>query len=221
MSKTVLVLCTTEQTYASGLSSKIIDAIFGETKEEYDFYYIGISLRSRNNTCKSKISDMINCKNILNNKRKFDIILSENCPYKGKQTIYDSTLKSVLNQYLKSGGVYISQGDPKFKRSNDLQIDDAQDPELLLSKWLGNQYNGFGEFFTPHGKFIVFQKRAKSSSVSKPSPKAASKPSPKPSSKAASKSIEKDFPEKRVIIIPPKKKRYQPSLPTIYEDREF
>jgi hypothetical protein len=140
------------------MAEKWLDAIFGETKEEFDLYYVSTNVRSGPRRCQSKICDMLNqCKSILH-PRKFDIILAENCSIRGKTSIYDSNLTRALNQLLKVGGLYVSDGE----KSKDVSIDDIQDPDTKLSKWLGSNYKiddyGIQVSNAPNTSLIVFRK---------------------------------------------------------------
>lgn len=158
--KNVLVLCASEKSIQNGVSEKWLNAAL-EEKEEYDFYYVGMDLRAGPKKCASKVTDLlIRCKSMIYPKRKYDIIISELCPYKHtkqSETIYDTSLKQLLNQSLKKGGFYITNGESR--RPKDLMIDDIQERDVLLSKWLGREYFLLHDIITDYTRILVFQKR--------------------------------------------------------------
>jgi hypothetical protein len=158
--KNVLVLCASERSIQNRISEKWLNAVLDE-KEEYDFYYVGMDLRSGPKKCVSKITDLLMlCKSMIYPKRKYDIIISELCPYKHtkqSETIYDTSLKQLLNQSLKKGGLYITNGDSR--KSRDLMIDDIQERDVLLSKWLGREYSILYDIITENTRLLVFEKR--------------------------------------------------------------
>jgi len=158
--KNVLVLCASEKSIENGVSEKWLNTAL-EEKDEYDFYYVGMDLRAGPKKCASKVTDLLfRCKSMIYPKRKYDIIISELCSYKHtkqSETIYDTSLKQLLNQSLKKGGFYITNGETK--RSRDLMIDDIQERDVLLSKWLGREYVFVDDYDIDHNRVLVFQKR--------------------------------------------------------------
>ena len=158
--KNILVLCASEKSIRNRVAEKWLNATL-EEKEDYDFYYVGVDLRTTSNKCESRVNDLlIRCKNMIYPNRKYDIIISEACPHKQSkklETIYDTSLKQLLNHSLKKDGYYITNGDSK--KSKDLMIDDIQDRDVLLSKWLGKEYTFWDEGITDNTRILVFRKR--------------------------------------------------------------
>jgi hypothetical protein len=160
--KNVLIICASEKTYQKGLSRQIIREIFNdsESKEEpiYQFYYVGVDLKpDESYKCQSPIRDMTRkCSNIFNVPNKFDIILSEECPYRGNKSIYDTQLISVLDMFLKPNGLYIALMDKKFKD----KIDDIQYSDITLTQWLGSTFYLVDIHIHEHTKqkSLVYQK---------------------------------------------------------------
>jgi|694.fasta_scaffold90506_2 hypothetical protein len=149
----VLVLCSSEKTYSEGLSSKILNALFGNSSEEYDFYYIGVQLQRSGRKCSSAPQEMaIRCSHFFDSS-KYDIIISENCPIKGSGTLYNSVFAGIIREYLKTGGYYVSYGNARMK------IQDAQSGEESLHSWLGSKFQIINETdISRLGTFVVFEK---------------------------------------------------------------
>jgi|688.fasta_scaffold391081_2 hypothetical protein len=158
--KNILVLCASERSIQNRIAEKWLNTVL-EEKEDYDLYYVGLDLRTGSNKCVSKINDLLTrCKNMIHPNRKYDIIISESCPYKQTkkaETIYDTSLKQLLNHSLKKDGYYITNGDSK--KSRDLMIDDIQERDILLSKWLGKEYMFWDEGLVDNARILVFRKR--------------------------------------------------------------
>lgn len=248
MTKNVLVLCATEKTYKEGLSLSIMNTVFGfEDVKEYDYYYVGVDLKSNQpRKCSSGIQNMLTNCSFFNLPNKFYMIIAENCPYKGKHSIYYDDLKNLLNQFLKPEGYYLAVMDNKFKGI----IDDIQYSNMSLNAWMGNEYNYKDLIKMSKNVVVVYQKKNKSKqktvqSIPKPqqslklnipdddkndkndkiiilpkSSKPSTKSSSKPSSKS-SKSIKQSLSFENDMFQIPSIRTKSKRLPNVLEDVEY
>jgi hypothetical protein len=242
MTKNVLILCATEKTYKEGLSLSIMNTVFGfeEDVKEYDYYYVGVDLKSNQpRKCSSGIQNMLTNCSFFNLPNKFYMIIAENCPYKGKHSIYYDDLKNLLNQFLKPDGYYLAVMDNKFKGI----IDDIQYSNMSLNAWMGNEYN-YKDLIKMSSKnvVVVYQKRNKSKQKpvqSIPKPQQSLKlniPDDKndknknkndkiiivpKSSKSSSKSIKQSLSSENDIFQTPSIRTKSNRLPNILEDIEY